>query len=140
MQQHHRLTVRWPMFDACQHLSPGAVPSAKEWPALARMSPVPSDTDRLFARRQFRSALAAVLCLMRRAAATSLDVVMHVVRESYMTQRIPGGFWLFLVSNVVWTVWGWHTHAYALVALQACLAITNIRGHRRNADAQSHTS
>ncbi len=38
------------------------------------------------------------------------------------------GFWLFLVSNVAWVVWGVHTNAYALIALQACLAAMNIRG------------
>ena len=43
------------------------------------------------------------------------------------------GFWLFLVSNVLWIAWGIHAHAYALVVLQVCLAATNIRGERRNA-------
>ena len=38
------------------------------------------------------------------------------------------GFWLFIVSNVAWVAWGWHAHAYALIALQVCLAAMNIRG------------
>jgi hypothetical protein len=38
------------------------------------------------------------------------------------------GFWLFMLSNVAWSVWGWHAGAYALVALQVCLAALNIRG------------
>lgn len=38
------------------------------------------------------------------------------------------GFWLFLLSNVLWVVWGWHTSAYALIALQVCLAVLNVRG------------
>lgn len=38
------------------------------------------------------------------------------------------GFWLFLLSNVGWVVWGVHTNAYALIALQVCLAALNIRG------------
>ncbi|QGW80946.1 hypothetical protein [Variovorax paradoxus] len=38
------------------------------------------------------------------------------------------GFWVFLLSNVLWTVWGIHTSAMALIALQACLAVLNIRG------------
>ena len=42
------------------------------------------------------------------------------------------GFWLFLLSNVLWTVWGMHDRAYALVFLQACLAALNIRGIRKN--------
>ena len=38
------------------------------------------------------------------------------------------GFWTFLVSNVMWAVWGWHDGAYALIALQVALAALNIRG------------
>ena len=41
------------------------------------------------------------------------------------------GFWVFLVSNLLWVVWGWHTHAYALIGLQFCLAGMNIRGARK---------
>jgi hypothetical protein len=44
------------------------------------------------------------------------------------------GFWVFLASNVLWTLWGIGAGAYALVVLQVCLAITNVRGQRRNAD------
>jgi hypothetical protein len=43
------------------------------------------------------------------------------------------GFWLFLLSNVMWVIWGAHAHAYALIALQVCLAFMNIRGERKNA-------
>ncbi|HKO60289.1 MAG TPA: hypothetical protein VJV03_03940 [Pyrinomonadaceae bacterium] len=42
------------------------------------------------------------------------------------------GFWLFLLSNVLWIVWGWHDKAYALIALQVGLAFLNIRGARKN--------
>lgn len=42
------------------------------------------------------------------------------------------GFWCFLLSNVLWVVWGWHDHAYALVVLQIGLAIMNIRGAYKN--------
>lgn len=45
------------------------------------------------------------------------------------------GFWLFLASNLLWVVWGVSARAYALVALQLCLAFMNIRGERRNARA-----
>lgn len=38
------------------------------------------------------------------------------------------GFWLFIASNVLWSVWGSYAHAYALIALQIALAIMNIRG------------
>lgn len=38
------------------------------------------------------------------------------------------GFWAFLVSNVMWVIWGLHASAPALVVLQLCLAALNIRG------------
>ena len=43
------------------------------------------------------------------------------------------GFWLYLASNVLWVVWGLHTHAYALIVLQVALAAMNIRGERKSA-------
>ena len=42
------------------------------------------------------------------------------------------GFWLFLLSNVLWIVWGWNDRAYALIVLQLCLAFINIRGAVKN--------
>ena len=42
------------------------------------------------------------------------------------------GFWIFLLSNVLWVLWGVHAHAYALIVLQLCLAVMNVRGEQRN--------
>ncbi|HEY3533441.1 MAG TPA: hypothetical protein VGL43_09995, partial [Casimicrobiaceae bacterium] len=42
------------------------------------------------------------------------------------------GFYTFLVSNVLWIVWGMHASAYALIALQVGLAILNLRGAFKN--------
>ena len=42
------------------------------------------------------------------------------------------GFWCFLASNVLWTAWGLWAHAYALIVLQVCLAVLNIRGTVKN--------
>jgi hypothetical protein len=42
------------------------------------------------------------------------------------------GFWLFLLSNVLWIAWGLYDHAFALILLQVCLAILNIRGAIKN--------
>lgn len=42
------------------------------------------------------------------------------------------GFWIYLVSNLLWIAWGLHVQAYALVALQLILGITNIIGMREN--------
>lgn len=42
------------------------------------------------------------------------------------------GFWVFVVSNALWGLWGWHAQAYALVLLQAGLLAMNIRGLKKN--------
>jgi hypothetical protein len=42
------------------------------------------------------------------------------------------GFWLFLLSNVMWIIWGLRASAYALIVLQVCLAFLNIRGTVKN--------
>jgi hypothetical protein len=48
------------------------------------------------------------------------------------------GFWIFLLSNVLWIAWGLHAKAYALIALQVCLAALNIRGVKKtNEDGSS---
>ncbi len=43
-------------------------------------------------------------------------------------------FWLFLVSNVLWIIWGWHDSAYALILLQVALAAMNVRGTLKTRD------
>ena len=55
---------------------------------------------------------------------------------SRSTRRRAVGFWCFLVSNVLWVVWGWSANAYALITLQFALAILNFRGVYKN-DADS---
>jgi hypothetical protein len=42
------------------------------------------------------------------------------------------GFWVFLASNILWVIWGWHAGAWALIVLQFCLAALNIRGAKKN--------
>ena len=54
-------------------------------------------------------------------------------------RRRNAGFWVFLASNALWVVWGWHTAAWALVALQIGLAATNIRGAKKTDDAAGQT-
>ena len=38
------------------------------------------------------------------------------------------GFWIFLLSNILWITWGVHDSAYALIALQVALGVMNVRG------------
>lgn len=42
------------------------------------------------------------------------------------------GFLVFCTSNVLWTVWGFHESAWALIVLQVGLLGFNVRGIRRN--------
>jgi sugar phosphate permease len=42
------------------------------------------------------------------------------------------GFWVFLVSNVMWIAWAWHARAWALIALQVGLFVMNVRGAVKN--------
>jgi len=47
------------------------------------------------------------------------------------------GFWVFLLSNVLWVIWGLYDKAFALIALQIALAALNIRGARKNDPASA---
>jgi hypothetical protein len=49
------------------------------------------------------------------------------VASTHPRKRVIG-FCVFLLSNVLWSAWGWHTSATALVVLQVCLAFMNVRG------------
>lgn len=42
------------------------------------------------------------------------------------------GFLCFLLSNLLWVLWGWSAKAWALILLQLCLVLMNIHGLREN--------
>ena len=42
------------------------------------------------------------------------------------------GFWIFILSNILGVLWGWHDGAYALIAMQFGLLLLNIRGAVKN--------
>lgn len=50
---------------------------------------------------------------------------------SQVKRRRRYGFWWFMASNVLWIVWGWHTHAWGLITLQVVLAVLNVRGAQK---------
>jgi hypothetical protein len=52
------------------------------------------------------------------------------------TRRRNIGFWVFLASNALWALWGWHDGAYALIALQLALAALNMRGVSKTEQAK----
>lgn len=64
--------------------------------------------------------------------AMAVTVAASYLVTSTRKRRRSVAFWLFLLSNVLWVAWGWHTDAYALIFLQFCLAVMNVRGARKN--------
>jgi hypothetical protein len=65
-------------------------------------------------------------------AAMAVTVAAAWLVGSRSAVRRAAGFWCFLASNALWLAWGWHDGAYALVALQVFLAVTNVRGVYKN--------
>lgn len=51
---------------------------------------------------------------------------------SQRAERRVFGFWMFIFSNLLWIVWGWHDGAWALITLQVALMAMNIRGIYKN--------
>jgi hypothetical protein len=45
------------------------------------------------------------------------------------------GFWMFILSNVLWIIWGFHDEAWALISLQVALMAMNVRGIFKNESA-----
>ncbi len=64
--------------------------------------------------------------------AMAVTVLAAWLVASRSKRRRRAGFWVFLLSNALWIVWGWHDHAYALIVLQIALALMNVRGAFRN--------
>jgi len=64
------------------------------------------------------------------AMAVSL-IAAYLVGAKRAERRILG-FWTFILSNVLWIVWGLHDEAWALIALQVALLAMNVRGIFRN--------
>jgi hypothetical protein len=72
-------------------------------------------------------AMAVTLC------AAYLVGARHALRRTF-------GFYTFIVSNIMWIVWGVHDGAWALIALQAGLLAMNVRAiirNHREAEAES---
>jgi hypothetical protein len=69
--------------------------------------------------------------------AMAATVVAAWLVASQSKRRRNWGFWWFILSNILWVVWGWHDHAYALIVPQICLVILNVRGARKNEPEKS---
>lgn len=58
---------------------------------------------------------------------------------SQSKRKRSAGFCFFILSNALWIFWGWHDHAYALIALQIGLLFLNLRGVQKNeSDSAQH--
>jgi hypothetical protein len=75
------------------------------------------------------------LDLMQWPAMLATVLAAWLVGSNAKTRRNIG-FWVFLASNLLWVLWGWHDGAYALIALQLALAALNIRGVTKTEQAQ----
>ena len=64
------------------------------------------------------------------AMATTLLSAWLVASQSKQKRGL--GFWIFIVSNILWVFWGWHDGAYALITMQIGLLLLNIRGAFKN--------
>lgn len=64
------------------------------------------------------------------AMATTLLSAWLVASESKHKRGL--GFWIFILSNILWVLWGWHDGAIALIAMQIGLLLLNIRGAFKN--------
>jgi hypothetical protein len=71
-----------------------------------------------------------VLSLLQWPAMAVTVTAAWLVASSHKHKR-HWGFWVYLLSNLLWVAWGLHAQAYALIALQFCLAAMNIRGARK---------
>ena len=54
----------------------------------------------------------------------------------WLASRKPGrrmfGFWMMVLSNLMWIAWGWSDEAWALIVLQVGLMALNARGIIKN--------
>ncbi|MEW5621170.1 hypothetical protein ABGT18_07510 [Pseudomonas putida] len=56
---------------------------------------------------------------------------------SHRPGRRMVGFCCFIASNILWSAWGWHAQAWALIVLQLALCVMNLRGWRKNKSAST---
>jgi hypothetical protein len=64
--------------------------------------------------------------------AMAVTVLASWLVASRSERRRACGFWVFLASNALWIAWGLSSGAWALVLLQVCLIVMNVRGAAKN--------
>jgi len=71
--------------------------------------------------------------------AMAVSVISAWMVASQRTWKRNEGFWLFLLSNILWLIWGLHDRAYAFICVQLCLVSLNTRGVYKNRQSPSHS-
>ena len=70
-------------------------------------------------------------------------MTLTVIAAWLVTSQTKGkrriGFWCFILSNVLWTLWGLHDGAYAIVVLQLALGVINIWGAYKTSEASKNS-
>ena len=64
--------------------------------------------------------------------AMAVTVFASWLLTSTTKRRRFAGFVCFLVSNVMWVLWAVPMGVYAVILLQICLALFNLRGLQKN--------
>ena len=82
------------------------------------------------AKPRYRVAMDFLDHLQWPAMAASLIAAWLVASQSKRRRKF--GFGWFLASNALWIAWGWHAHAWALIALQIGLVLLNCRSVAKN--------
>jgi len=67
--------------------------------------------------------------------AMALTIVATWLVGSTHARKRTTGFYFFLASNGLWSVWAMHASVPALLILQAVLAVFNVRGMRKTESA-----
>lgn len=68
--------------------------------------------------------------------AMAVTVVAAWLIGSQRPARRMAGFFCFILSNILWVIWGAYAEAYALIVLQICLCSMNLRGFKKNFQSQ----
>ena len=64
--------------------------------------------------------------------AMAVTIVASWLVASSIRRRRVWAFWLYVLSNGLWGVWGWSAEAHAVIGLQLALFFINLRGILKN--------
>jgi hypothetical protein len=104
---------------------------ARSTAPVAGPEPLPRFNDCIRRPKSKPEAVMDVLSLLQWPAMVVTLIAAWLVASQSRARR-NWGFWTFILSNLLWIVWGWHEDAIALIVLQVGLFVLNLRGARKN--------